>query len=136
MIKSKLLLTSLLSTVTVTGSLFLATISPTQALPCGFGKKGISQNASGESPSLVGDKINFYKKFGIAGVGIAAVAGGLVAVKKFKADHNQPTEAIITETPSSEVFEPYNLAIPVPPEALAASTPEAEESEQDLTSVS
>ncbi|MEQ8754260.1 MAG: hypothetical protein RID09_12165 [Coleofasciculus sp. G1-WW12-02] len=136
MTKSKLLLTSLLSTVTVTGSLLLTTVSPTQALPCSFGKKGMSPTASGEPSSLVGNKIDLYKKLGIAGVGIAAVAGGFVAVKKLKARQSQPTEATVTDTPLSESFEIYNFAIPVPPEAVAASTPEAEASERDVTSVS
>jgi len=136
MIKSKQLFTRLLSTATVTGSLFLATVNPTQAFPCSSVKKGISTNAAGDSPSLVGDKTNIYKKLGIAGVGIAAVAGGAVAVKKIKARQNQPTETLITETPSPEVYETDNFAIPVPPEALRVSTPEAEESEPDLTSVS
>ena len=74
MIKSKQLFTHLLSTVTVTGSLFLATVNPTQASPCLFGKKGIFTNGSGEPSSLVGDTTNLYKKLGVAGVGIATVA--------------------------------------------------------------
>jgi hypothetical protein len=146
--KKSFSLAAILTAAALTSGVMLASLNPAQASPCPFRKdKGINPTTvGGEAPSLSSTRLDSdnadtnNNNMGIIGAGMAAVAGLFVAGMVYKARRaGQQADTVVAEVPQEESFEATSFPIPIPPEALSASTSEQENSDstadKDLTLV-
>jgi len=92
--KQPLSLTTVLSTAALTGGLLLTSLNPTAASGCPFSKSK-NVGTSGNFSSLVTKNLGF-NQIGVAGAGIATLAGLLAAGMAYKARRSH--DAIVSET--------------------------------------
>ena len=128
----KLSVVALLSTATVTGAVLLAAVNPVEAFPCLFKSKGISENATGETSSLVSQTTKL-KQISIAGAGIATIAGLTAAGVAFKANRLKTSLRILANT--SQSCGTSTFPISVTEEFLTSSATSQKTDSRDLTSV-
>lgn len=128
----KISMVALLSTVTVTGAVLLAVVNPVEAFPCPFKSKGVSENATGESSSLVSQTTKL-KKIAIAGAGIATLAGLTAAGVAFKANRLKTTFRVLAN--NSQYCGSATFPISVTEEMITSSTTSQNTNSRDLTSV-
>lgn len=124
----------------VASTVVLASAGLVQAT-CPFSKmNGISDTATSNNPSSSTFKQHDSNKMGIAGAGIATLAGLFVGGMVLKSRLTRGNESVPAEVPQGELppeasFETSTFAIVVPPEALTSSKVASEVSEPELTSV-
>jgi len=137
--KQKFFLAALVSSA-VASTVVLASAGLVQAT-CPFSKvNGISDTATSNNPSSSTFKQLDSNKMGIAGAGIATLAGLFVGSMILKSRLTRGNESISAEIPQAEVppeapFETSTFTIVVPPEALTSSKVAEEVSEPEPTSV-
>lgn len=127
-----------ISTAAVMSGVLLSVMSPTQASACPFSKYKGTTAATGDSPnsSFISKPFDF-NKMGIAGAGIAGVAGIFAAGMVYKARRSRLTDAAVAQVSiepsefSSDTVEEVVLYAPNPEETVSTSTPD-----RDLTLVS
>lgn len=138
--KSKLALAAILSTVTVTGSVLLASVSPVQAFPCPFKSKGAANTTSLTSPNSDSSsgfvaKEKQFKKLAIAGAGIATLGGLFTLGMAIKSRRGKKTEPILADVGQAESFETATFPIVVPQDALTSSTTKEDAPDRELTRI-
>ncbi len=94
--KRNLSLTGIVSTAALSAAVILASVSPSVAGDCLFfnKNKGTSLSSDGASSPALSQKY-MIKKFAIAGLGVAGVAGLVAAGIAYKARRNKQAEAMI-----------------------------------------
>ena len=124
----------------VASTVVLASAGLVQAT-CPFSKlKDISDPVTSNNPSSSTFKQQDSNKMGIAGAGIATLAGlfvgGMVLKSRLtRGNESVPAEVSQAELPPEASFETSTFAIVVPPEALTSSKVASEVSEPEPNSV-
>jgi hypothetical protein len=123
---------STMATVAVTA---LVTLTPGDAIACGFSKiSGLGTGETNGPIDLTGGDLDM-NKLGIIGGGIAGIAalGGLGLFLKSRRDRQADPQ--LQADAAASVFETDEFPIVVPPEALADLTAETNEDSEDTVSV-
>ncbi len=128
----KISVVALLSTATVTGAVLLAAVNPVEAFPSPFKSKSISENATGETSSLVSQTTKL-KKMVIAGAGMATLAGLTAAGVAFKANRLKTTFRVLAD--NSQYCGSATFPISVAEEIITSSTTSQKNDSRDFTSV-
>lgn len=96
--KRNLSLTGIVSTAALSTAVVLASVSPSVAGGCPFfsQSKGTALSSDGSSSAALNQKY-MIKKLGIAGLGVAGVAGLMAAGVAYKAGRKKQAEAMIMD---------------------------------------
>lgn len=134
--KAHISLAALISTAALTGGVLFASMSPTHASPCPFSKaKGATSLTSSDFPSLFSKKLDL-NTMGIAGAGIATVAGLFAAGMAYKSRYATTADVVLSEVPIEHPEVPSDAnsdEFLYPPTPEAASF--ASNADRDLTAV-
>ncbi|HBS71431.1 MAG TPA: hypothetical protein DEP38_26615 [Cyanobacteria bacterium UBA9226] len=128
----KLSSVALLSIATVASATLLTGVNSAEAFPSPFKSKGILDNATGETSSLVSQKTK-WQKMGIATASIATLAGLTAAGVAFKANRIKASFRVFAHNP--QYCGSATFPVSVSPEILTSSVTSQKADARDLTSV-
>ncbi len=138
MMKRSFSLAAIISVAALSSGALFASVNPAQA--CILSKNSGAVTKRSDNPSAPASMQLNPIKMGIVGAGIAAAAGLVAVGMAYKARRTgQQSDTVVAEVPQEEVLDATSFPIPVPPEALGASTSEQETAnstaDKDLTLV-